>query len=727
MKKKSQLMAYVLVPPLPPGMRKSDYQPLGQLPRTRNESPSAKGKARVGDNSGSRGLAAVLQGAFENNSSGVGSAKTPRKRGRPPKQKAVNPVDMVEVLDNEDERGRGEGRSKGSTNLAVALTNAFTHNSADPKVSPSTLGRRLRRSGPVETLSDSPSVEIVLPSTKRTRASANADDNNVPTSTLRRKGKRQPRISTGPPKKRQCMMPRGDDSDDHADEEVEIVVNAPHELRRVTRSMPHVEHHTPQAMSHRTTQLRRTSAPSPTPISIPTTPPSPSLPPSVPATPQGVNTLAGLPLTILPAPTPEGIVIPPRALSHLQASPGPPDPGVEAKAGEGEDIEDAQRQKMRQHNSQEGFCDEEAAEGAHGLLATPTTAAATTTMTTASTSDSSPHAPTTDPQHAIFDLGDIVVPMDVDDQEQEQVQQQPEADQVPDIMPAVPAHALRISPTDHPDGPMLGFVPSEHDDMGRVCPGADTSPSYLRVGVESSPNMAPDLNFMLATLNSSPGASAGWIDWSTEDLLGTTTTAGGTGVVSAGELTGGGTIDPSVLGGGAGSPGKLFRSDSDQSVGQSGPLRSPERVSQSRAMGEDDDLGDEEDVVSMLFQERSPSLTGSAKAVDSTEQASTSGPRRRKKSWRKALAESYEAAAAEDSDNKDEDVEGTQPVSSSLPSPQSSVLSFCHHCRRKTRRPKMRCTLIIKSGERCRKLYCDLCIERRCGSFFFALILSLLC
>jgi hypothetical protein len=721
MKKKNQLMAYILVPPLPPGMRKSDYRP---LPRTRKERdrPSAKGKARVGDNSSSRELVAVLRGAFENNSSAVGSAKIPRKRGRPPKKKVVNPVDVVEVLDDQDERDGGEGRSKGSTNLAVALANAFAHNSADPKVSASILsGRRLRRSGPIETLRDSASVEIVLPSTKRSRAS-NVDDDNLPSSTPRRKGKRQPRMSTSPPKKRQCVTPRGDDSDDHADEEVEIVANAPQELRRVARSMPHVEHHTPQAKSRRITQLRRTSTPSPTPTSIPTTPTCPSLPPSDPVTPQGVNTLAGLPLTILPAPTHEGIVIPPRALSHLQAPPGPPDPGVEAKAGEGEGIEDAWAQKIRQHNSQEGFCDEGTAEGAHGLLAIPTAAAATATTTTATTTDSSPHAPTTDPQHPIFDLSDIVVPMDVDGREHEQVQQQPEADQVPDITPAVPPHALRISPTDHPDGPMLGFVP--YDDAGRVRPGADTSPSCLRVGVEPSTNMAPDLNFMLATLNSSPGASAGWIDWSTEDLLGTATTSGGTGVVSAGELAGGGTIDPSVLGG-AGSPGKLFRSES---AGQSRPLRSPERTSRSRAMCEEedlDDLGDEEDVMSLLFQERSrsASLADSAsksksKVVDSTEHASTS-LRKRKRSWRKALAESYEAAAAEDDERDDDSMEGTQPVSSSLPSPRSSGMSFCHHCRRKTRRPKMRCTLVIKStGERCRKLYCDLCIEKRCGLFF---------
>jgi hypothetical protein len=100
-------------------------------------------------------------------------------------------------------------------------------------------------------------------------------------------------------------------------------------------------------------------------------------------------------------------------------------------------------------------------------------------------------------------------------------------------------------------------------------------------------------------------------------------------VVSAGESTGGGPIDLYVLGDGAGSPGKLLQSYSHQSVGQSGPLRSPEHISQSCAMGKEEDLdnlGDEEDVMSLLFQERSwsASLAGSvgkskSKAVDNTE------------------------------------------------------------------------------------------------------------
>ena len=44
----------------------------------------------------------------------------------------------------------------------------------------------------------------------------------------------------------------------------------------------------------------------------------------------------------------------------------------------------------------------------------------------------------------------------------------------------------------------------------------------------------------------------------------------------------------------------------------------------------------------------------------------------------------------------------------------SSTWTFCHHCRCKSRRPKMRCSVIVAStSERCHKLYCDGCIEKR--------------
>ncbi|KAI9436874.1 hypothetical protein H4582DRAFT_364219 [Lactarius indigo] len=56
-----QLMTYVLVPPIPPGARKSDYAPVRQRPRTQQRQTAAKGKGRAGDNLGSKELVHVLQ------------------------------------------------------------------------------------------------------------------------------------------------------------------------------------------------------------------------------------------------------------------------------------------------------------------------------------------------------------------------------------------------------------------------------------------------------------------------------------------------------------------------------------------------------------------------------------------------------------------------------------------------------------------------------------------
>ena len=61
-------MAYVFVPPLPRGAHKSYYVPVKQLLRTRERQTAvSKGKARAGDNSGSRDLMQALQGAFDDN------------------------------------------------------------------------------------------------------------------------------------------------------------------------------------------------------------------------------------------------------------------------------------------------------------------------------------------------------------------------------------------------------------------------------------------------------------------------------------------------------------------------------------------------------------------------------------------------------------------------------------------------------------------------------------
>ncbi|KAH9019920.1 hypothetical protein EDB83DRAFT_2433798, partial [Lactarius deliciosus] len=95
------------------------------------------------------------------------------------------------------------------------------------------------------------------------------------------------------------------------------------------------------------------------------------------------------------------------------------------------------------------------------------------------------------------------------------------------------------------------------------------------------------------------------------------------------------------------------------------------------------------------------------------------------------LADEAEVGHSDDSDDEGDDDDG--PLAHAISAPvfanarrkkrtQASLssgvltggLTFCHHCRSTTRRPKMRCTLIKASTEmRCRNLLCDRCIEKR--------------
>ena len=147
-KERRQLMAHVLIPTLPPGSRKSDYVPVEKWFRTRKQQTAAgaKGKARAGDNSGSRDLAQALQGAFDTSCPISGSAHAG------PKEK--------EKLEKE--------KSRILTPLDQALTVAFTHNSANPRVASGST-RRLTRETRAETLSDRVSVGVVVPSPRRKR------------------------------------------------------------------------------------------------------------------------------------------------------------------------------------------------------------------------------------------------------------------------------------------------------------------------------------------------------------------------------------------------------------------------------------------------------------------------------------------------------------------------------------------------------------------------------
>ena len=735
-------MAYILVPPLPPGARKSDYVPLDQLHRKPERSDAVKDKVRVGDNSGSSALAAALQDAFKSNASGSGRTDSPTRKGRG-KRKAVEPVEAIEVVDDEDEED--EARNQGSATLAHALDAAFAHNSANPNVAAagqSGSARHLRRSTRADIGSVSVEIDVPPPGKRprgRPRVTTNPDDDHndrtasAPAS-HRRGEKRQLQTPSGPQKKRRRVTRRGDhDADVHGSEddgEIEILDDASPELRRSPRRKPRskadppprpkprriISQHSRASTPSRVSPSVHTPEPAPAPSSPPPTPP-PQSPPATPPPPLDNNMLSGSghPLTILPVPSPTGIVIAPRALNHLPASPGPPDP--------------------RQNRSLQGFHGEEAATGAHGLLESPATAAApmdsslcalpipTTTATTTTNADLQQH------HHHPLDIGlDIVVPMDIGDVEQ---QQQDRQDAVRTA--GVPAHALRISSSTHPDGPMLGFALSEHDDgpgPASLSADADTEPSSDGFGLGLGANTGPsDMDFMPAALNSY------FNDWGAAGPS--------TGVVATGdgdEYVGDGTIDPSVLGGcpGAGSPCKLFRSDTaESSLGGFAFARPFIDDVQLR------DGGEEEQDVTM----DGDFVPSAAAAAPSKRRVRTRGGGRigagdmriRTKTWRKALADENENSSEDTTDDAadDDDVEQCLDVvgvaarrrqrstpSNVSPSEASASLrlqvlrseekTFCHHCRCKSRRPKMRCTFIREStGVQCRKLYCDACIEKR--------------
>ena len=752
-------MAHVLIPPLPSSARKSDYVPLEKLLRLREHRVAAKRKAHIGDNASSSALVAALQGAFENNSIGAGSTKTTGAR-RKRKTKEVVPVEMVEVVDDVDEsEDVGELRHKESSNLARALSSAFAHNSADPKVAarPAAVAKgrthQLRSTHAEVSGDSSANVEVIvhpLPAKRprRTRVTLDTDNSNT-ISSRRRNEKRQPQTPTSPQKKKRRRLVRrgdGDDVDEHEgeeeEEEVEIVDRASRELpRRASRTKPHslskAERSDPsQSKPGRSSKQRRASTPSPVPISARTSlpSPSPSPPPESPtAPPPSTNSLAGLPLTILPAPATTDIVIPPRALSHLHASSGPPDP----KFG------------TRHEESVQGFHCEEAAVGAHGLLESPFVVAAissavptttTTTVTSISTTiDSSIRANPSSPQNPPIDIGvDVIVPMDVTDREQEQMQERQDAVQAS----VVPPHALRISSSTHPDGPMLGFMLSEHDDARCTTSlSADTEASSDGIGLEFGAKTTADMEFMLLDSmdhNSALNVDPGWVGWHA--------TAPSTGLVVENEFIGDGTIDPSVLGGaecsgaglGGGSPNKaVFRSDDYMFM----RARDNDNFLDNRDDEDSDDLGDEGDVMGLLFENstdggtvsRPPSAHGAGGKGKSKDTATVDGAyarrintdingregdaRKRRKSWRQALAdEDDNTDHCEDTDTESHDTVARpylSNVSNNLSS--SATRTFCHHCRCKTFRPKMSCTRINKSnGRQCRKMYCENCIEKRC-------------
>jgi hypothetical protein len=232
-------MSHVLVPSLPSDTRKSDYAPVKERPRKRDRRSSGKGKARVGDNSGSNELMNVLQNAYESNWYGPGSTNTSPREKKKKRTKKKPPKEVVVVEDSDDDVEKEQDNLP--TSLDQALATAFILNSANPNVSgkastsakaqgpPVASGstRRLRKETRAEISSDSGSVEVVMtsPTTKRprTNARAKAASNNhtpvsVPRVSPRRKGKRRyifTTLVTSPRKKRRRVAHASDPSEEH--------------------------------------------------------------------------------------------------------------------------------------------------------------------------------------------------------------------------------------------------------------------------------------------------------------------------------------------------------------------------------------------------------------------------------------------------------------------------------------------------------------------------------
>ena len=628
------------------------------------------------------------------------------------------------------EQEKEKERTNLPTSLDQALATAFSLNSASPNVTATTSTsaqaqgppvvtgstRRLRRNTRAESLSDGDSVEVIITSpTKRPRKHAReqaVSNSHTPVTprVLPRKGKRRQVCTPTTSPRKQCRRvapPRDPAEADDSDDEVEIVVDMP---QRPPKAKPQAKH-----KYRRSSQQQPASTPPPaisTSISVHASSPASSPPPSSP----DVNSLDFLPLTILPAPTRTGIVVPPRALSHLPTSSTPPS-------------DDSRMQQMQRQAIRQGFCCEEPATGAHGLLANPLAAAEPSSL-----ADSGVSATTSDPspslQHSDMDLNlDVSMAFMDSDADAEGVTDDEVV--VPSPTPSAPHPLLRSSGThEHPDGPMLGFVVPERAD-------ANTSLDHAR----ESPDRGLDLDLTsLTLLGPSVSGGEGWVGWPTQRDLGGTSVSPDTGV---GEYAGDRTIDPSVLGGGGGiSPSKV-----------DGYSSSPagRRADLSRAIEEDYRMDDEEeeDVMGLFAANGSdddfvpPSGMGKGKGksravpmdsvVDSP--ADTVGASSSTRVQRKRCRKPFPDEAETEYRNKHDDNDGadsrTRAISApapahldarpkkrrrttTTPSSSSSTWSFCHHCRCKSRRPKMRCLVIVTStSEWCRKLYCDGCIEKR--------------
>ncbi|KAH9019902.1 hypothetical protein EDB83DRAFT_119289 [Lactarius deliciosus] len=273
-------MVYVLVPPLLPGACKSDYPPMKQRPWTRQRQTTAKGKAQAGDNLGSKELVYVLQVAFEN-WPGAGSTGHSRKKTKAAREMVVGGITRTTK--------RRERQGSSPRPPCPCIRRWPQHSHATQRVTASTGCDQWQY-----TQVDEGHALILQVTAECGGCHPVPDETRSPTRVrgLCRRVERGHAIHTlRPPRRKRRRMADDHEQDDSDDSGIEVIVDAPRELLYGACPRTGPNH---SCLADR---------------SIDTSPAAPPSritprhhPPSSPIMPPDFNLLAGLPLTILPAP-----------------------------------------------------------------------------------------------------------------------------------------------------------------------------------------------------------------------------------------------------------------------------------------------------------------------------------------------------------------------------------------------------------------------------------------
>ncbi|KAH9167684.1 hypothetical protein EDB89DRAFT_2124365 [Lactarius sanguifluus] len=417
--------------------------------------------------------------------------------GQQPREKRGqgNKSGLKELVHEEDKDGKRDGgcgeyeddeevekdksKSKTPTPLDQALAEAFTHNSMNPNVTASV-------SAPAATSGSC--VAALKGEAPSTHAEQSTQKMTAPRG--RRAGTRRLRRL------------------------LHIIVDTPRKLQRVPKAKP--QSHPPARLQPRhkpgrSTQQHRTSTPPAIYMSISIHMSMPELTPrpqeqSSPITPSDVNSLADLPLTILPEPARTVIAIPPRALSHLHSLPDPPDPVRKL-------------QETQQYAIQQGFCYEGAAVGAYGPLATSPAAEPSPVSDSGACAITTNFASATDPD----DLQDTSLYLDI-------------SMGLADSRIQTQMHT-RSKTTSYPRSPGRHFCAWRHD-------GVDHSPG---AGVDVGRTLTNPSQCLSFNIVSPDHGGEGWTEWRAENVFG-----------GAGASTDTGAGDPGKFGDDPSSPVRVF-------------------------------------------------------------------------------------------------------------------------------------------------------------------------